>query len=56
MAATTQELPPVSYDSITTSLLPAPYFYDPDHYAREQSLIFERSWMHIWSCPEIVNT
>ncbi len=47
MVAATHNLPTVSYESITTSLLPAHYFYDSEHYAREEKLIFERSWMSV---------
>ena len=47
MVAATHNLPTVSYESITTSLLPAHYFYDSEHYAHEEKLIFERSWMSV---------
>ena len=46
MVATPKEVDESS-EGITTSALPAEAFYDPDFYAREQALIFERSWMHV---------
>ena len=52
MAATTETLDTETRHGITTSLLPASYLYHPEHYAREQELIFERSWMHKRYSPQ----
>ena len=56
MAASKIELPSMSADSITTSLLPAGYFYEAEHYAREQKLLFERSWMNVGHASLIPNS
>ena len=47
MSVTVEAVQTESLQGIVTSLLPASYFYDAAHYAREQELIFERSWMHV---------
>ena len=55
MSVTNEAVQTEPTQGIVTSLLPANYFFDPAHYAREQELIFERSWMHVGHASLIPN-
>jgi choline monooxygenase len=55
MTASSAQSSPVSTDSLNTTILPASWFYDSVHYAREQELLFERSWIHVGHASRIPN-
>lgn len=56
MSRPSTQTSPASTEPLKTTLLPASWYLDPEVFAREQEILFHRSWLHVGHTSRIPET